>query len=88
MATKIENNDKLLDMVANQRTLKRLHAPALVDKNATTATAKRASVETADREAKLTKDVRAEMKNDNSNEKLAEDKKKKSYDMSRHVQYI
>ena len=41
-----------------------------------------------DREAKLTKDVRVVTKNANSNEKSAEDRKKKAYDMDRHVQYL
>ena len=46
---------------------------------------KRASRETVEREGKLTKDVRVAMKNANSNEELAEDRKKKEYDMVRHV---
>ena len=88
VAIKLENNDKLLDMAIKQRTLKRSHASALVDKNVIIATVKRVSRETVEREAKLTKDVRVAMKNTNSNEKSAEDRKKKAYDMARHVQYL
>ena len=36
----------------------------------------------------MTKDVRVAMKNTKSKEKLAEDRKKKAYDMARHVQYL
>ena len=41
-----------------------------------------------EREAKLTKDVMVAMKNANSNEKSAEYRKKKAYDMAIHVQYL
>ena len=85
---KLKNNAKLLDVSVKQRTLKRSHVSALVDKNATIATVKRASRETVEREANLNKDVRVAMKNANSNERLAEDINKKAYDMSRHVQYL
>ena len=88
VAIKLDNNDKLLDMAIKQRTLKRSHASALVDKNVIIATVKRVSRETVEREDKLTKDVRVATKNANSNEKSAEDRKKKSYDMARHVQYL
>ena len=59
-----------------------------MDKNTTIATVKRASIETLEREANLNKDIRVAMKNANSNEKLAEDKNNKAYDMARHVQYL
>ena len=36
----------------------------------------------------MKKDFRVAIKNSNSNEKLAEDIKKKEYEMARHVQYI
>ena len=36
----------------------------------------------------MTKDVRVATKNADSNEKSAEDRKKKAYDMARHVQYL
>ena len=85
---KLENNAKLLDIPVNQRTLKISHASAQVDKNVTIATVKKASRERVEREANLKKDVRVAIKNSNSNEKLAEDRKKKAYDMARHVQYI
>ena len=85
---KLENNAKFIDMVVKHRNLKRSHASALVDKDFTIATVKRAWRETVDREANLNKDVRATIKNANSNKKLAEDIKKKSYDMVTHVQYI
>ena len=88
MAIKFENNAKLLDMAVNHRTLKRSHTSALVDKNVIIATVKRASRETVERAAKLTKDVMVAMKNANSNKKSAEDRKKKAYDMARHVQYL
>ena len=39
-------------------------------------------------EAKLTKDVRVATKNANSNEKSAQDRKKKAHDTARHVQYL
>ena len=88
VATKLENNAKLIDMAVKQRTLKRSHASALVDKNVTIDTVKRASSETLERGANLKKDVRVETKNANLNEKLAEDRNKKAYEMARHVQYI
>ena len=87
-AMNIENNTKLLDMAVKQRTLNRSHSSALVDKNASIATAKRASRKTVEREANLKKDFRVAMKNATSNEKLAQDIKKKAYDMVRHVQYL
>ena len=59
-----------------------------MDKNVIIPIVKRVSRETVEREAKLTKDVRVAMKNTNSNEKSAEDRKKKAYDMARHVQYL
>ena len=59
-----------------------------MDKNVFIATVKRASRETVEKEAKLTKDVRVAMKKIKSKEKLAEDRKKKAYDMARHVQYL
>ena len=88
VAMNLETNSKLLDMDVKQRNLKRSHASALLDKNATIATVKKASRETVEREANLKKDVRVAMKNANSNKKLAEDRNKKSYDMARHIQYL
>ena len=88
MAIKLENNAKLLDMAVKQRNLKISHASELVDKNVIIATVKRASRETVDREAKSRKDVRVAMKNTKSKEKSDEDRKKKVYDMARHVQYL
>ena len=85
---KIYNNAKLLYMAVKQRTLKRSHASALEDKNDTIATVQRDSIETVDMESKFTKDVRVAMKNDNYNKKLAEDRKKKAYDMASHFQYL
>ena len=85
---KFKNNSKLLYMAVKQWNLKISHASAQVDKNANIATVKRASRYTVEREAKLTKDVRMAMENANSNEKLAEDRKKKAYDVARHVQYL
>ena len=85
---KLKKNAKLLDIAVNQRNLKRSHASALVDKNATIATMKRASRETVERENNLKKDVREAMKNANSNKKLAADIKNKEFDMARHVQYL
>ena len=41
-----------------------------------------------DREANLNKDIRVVIKITNSNDKLAENRKKKAYDMARNVQYI
>ena len=41
-----------------------------------------------EREDKLMKGVRVEMKNVNSNNKLAEDIKKKACDLARHIQYL
>ena len=84
----IEKNYKLLYMAVKKRTLKRSHASALVDKNATKATVKRASREIVNKEDKLTKYVRVAMKNANSNRKLSQDRKKKAYDMDRHIQYL
>ena len=85
MAIKLENNAKLLDMAVKQRTLKRSNASEIVDKNVIIATVKRALRETVDREAKSRKDVRVAMKNTKSKEKSDEDRKKKVYDMARHV---
>ena len=36
----------------------------------------------------MTKDIRVAIKNANCNEKLYEERKKKAYDMARHVQYL
>ena len=85
---KLKDNAKLIDMVVKHWTLKRSQASTLVDNNVTISTVKRAWRETVDREANLNKDVRATIKNANSNKKLAEDIKKRSYDMVTHVQYI
>ena len=85
---KLRENTKLLDMDVKQRNMKISHASALVDKNSTTATVKRSSIDTVEREAKLTNNVRVEMENTNSNEILSENRKKKAYDMARHVQYL
>ena len=88
VATKLEKNAKLIDMADKQQILNRSHASALVDNNSTIATVKRASRETVEREDKLMKGVRVEMKNVNSNNKLAEDRKKKACDLARHIQYL
>ena len=85
---KLENNAKLIDMVVKQQALKISHTSALVDKNVTIATVKRASRNTVERGASLKKGVRVAIQNAKSNDKLAEDRKKRSYDMARHVRYI
>ena len=41
-----------------------------------------------ERKINLKKNVRVAMKDSNSNNRLAEDIKKKAYDMARHVQYL
>ena len=56
--------------------------------NVTITTVKWASRETVEREANLKKDGRVAIKNANYSEKLAEDRKKKAYDMARNAQYI
>ena len=63
-------------MAVKQRVLKISHASVVVDKNATIDTVKRASRDTEKRADNFKKDVRAAMKNSNSNNKLAEDRKK------------
>ena len=78
MATKLKKDVKLLYMSIKQRTLKRSHTSALVDKNATITTVKMAYREIVERGDKLMKDVTVAMKNANSNEKLAGDKNKNS----------
>ena len=88
VAMKLKNNSKLLDMSVKQRTLNRLHASALLDKNVTIATVKKASRERVEREANLKKGIRVANKNAKSNKILSEDRNKKAYDMARHVQYI
>ena len=88
VAMKLEKNAKLIDMADKQQILNRSHSSALVDNNSTIATVKRASRETVEREDKLMKGVRVEMKNVNSNNKLAEDRKKKACDLARHIQYL
>ena len=75
-------------MAVKQRNLKISHASEIVDKNVIITTVKRASRETVDREAKSRKDVRVAMKNTKSKEKSYEDRKKKVYDMARHVWYL
>ena len=75
-------------MAVKQRVLKISHASVVVDKNATIDTVKRASRDIEERADNFKKDVRAAMKNSNSNKKLAEDRKKEPYYMSRHVQYL
>ena len=75
-------------MAVKHQTVNRANKSALVDKNVIIATVKRASRETGEREDKLTKDVRVATKNANSNDKSAEDRKKKAYDTDRHFQYL
>ena len=55
---KLGKNAKLIYMAVKKRILKRSHASALMDKNATIATVKRASRETVEGEDNLKKCVR------------------------------